>query len=260
MERQETYNENIYTILIEPEKPGNIGSVARSIKNFGFKNLIMVNPLTEIGTEAINYSVHAIDILQGAEVLEYPEDCDEGEKKAVIRDLFKRFDTVIGTSCRIFKEKTLHRIPIKISDFIEDFSELENVSDLRMAFVFGTESSGLPNFILQLVDFLITIPTSPNYHSLNLSHSVSIVLYEASKLLNEIPLKGEIEMAPRNKKEVLINFFDELVTLTGVQEYKVQKTLRAFKSMVMRSRLSKRELTLLLGVFRVAVERLAKRA
>ncbi|MFX0099562.1 MAG: RNA methyltransferase [Candidatus Hodarchaeota archaeon] len=258
METQPKFNEKIFTILIEPEKPGNIGSIARSIKNFGFKNLIIVNPLTEIGTEAINYSVHAIDILQDAEIIAYPENCGEEEKQGIIDDLFKRFDSVIGTSCRIFKEKTVHRIPIKINDFIEDFSQLENLEDINIAFVFGKESSGLPNFILELLDLLINIPTSPNYHSLNLSQSVSIILYEVSKLLNDLPLKGDIEMAPKDKKDVLINFFNEMVSLTGVQEYKAQKTKRAFKSMIMRSRVSSRELTLLLGVFRVAVEKLKR--
>ena len=57
-----------YIIFVEPETPGNIGSVARVMKNFGFYNLILVNPV-EITDEAYKLAVHAEEIIESAVIV-----------------------------------------------------------------------------------------------------------------------------------------------------------------------------------------------
>ncbi|MBN2151707.1 MAG: hypothetical protein JW839_09695 [Candidatus Lokiarchaeota archaeon] len=253
MAQESSPNGGVYVILVEPEKEGNIGSVARSIKNFGFKHLILVNPLVPLGDDARNYAVHAADVLDGAEVVRFP-DGSEAAKAGVLESLFKRFDIVAGTSCKIFKERTLHRIPVDIDTFIDDLSRITNLAASKIAMVFGNERTGLPNYALNQVDQLVTILTSDVYPSINLAHAATICLYELSKLLATGSAKGEIVLAPKLKQNVFLNYFDELVTLTRVPAHKVEKTRRAFKSMVARAHVSRRELFLLLGVLRTAVE------
>ncbi len=253
MDTEPRFNDGVHVILVEPEKEGNIGSVARSIKNFGFKHLILVNPLVPLGDDAKNYAVHAADVLDGAEIVRFP-DGDEAAKASVLKSLFKRFDIVAGTSCKIFKERTLHRIPVEIDAFIEDLSRVASLGTTKIAMVFGNERTGLMNYALNQVDQLVTIPTSDAYPSINLAHAATIFLYELSKLLATGGTRGEIALAPKLKQDVFLDYFDELVELTRVPGHKVEKTRRAFKSMVARAHVSRRELFLLLGVFRTAVD------
>ncbi len=253
MDTEPRFNDGVHVILVEPEKEGNIGSVARSIKNFGFKHLILVNPLVPLNDEAMKYAVHAADVLEGAEIVRFP-DGDETAKASVLKSLFKRFDIVAGTSCKIFKERTVHRIPIEIDAFIEDLSRVASLGSAKIAMVFGNERTGLPNYALNQIDQLVTIPTSDAYPSLNLAHAATICMYELSKLLATGGARGEIALAPKLKQDVFLEYIDELVTLTRTPAHKVEKTRRAFKSMVARAHVSRRELFLMLGVLRTAVE------
>ncbi len=246
---------NITFVLVEPEKEGNIGSIARAMKNFGFKHLCLVAPCT-IGDEAKNYSVHAIDVLEAAEIITFPSDGQPTEvmKQSVIRDLFSRFDTVIGTSCRFFKERTIHRIPISIEEFIEDLRGVEGKEYNRLAIVLGNERTGLTNYILDEIDYLVTIPTTSEYSSLNLSHAATIFMYELSKVYKSTGVQGEIKQASRDKREVLHAYFEDMIELTKTPLHRAKRTSRAFKSMLSRSHVSRRELSLLLGVFRECVD------
>lgn len=247
---EKSFNESITVILFQPEKPGNLGSIARSIKNFGFHNLIIINPRTTLTEEAYNYSVHAKDILNSAEIMQIP---DDKHKKQAVKKIFSEFDIVIGTSCRIFKEKTLHRIPIPIQSFVEELQNIKDLNQKRIGIVFGTEASGLENWVLFLVDYLVTIPTSSNYRSINLAHSVTIFLYELSSIFTDVDIKGDIDIAPRPKRAILFEFFDEMIELTNTPKHKIARSSRAFKSIMSRAHLSKRELTLMLGIFRKIV-------
>lgn len=246
----------IYVVLLEPEKEGNIGSVARIMKNFGFEqHLIIVNPLIEIGEEARNYAVHADEVLARAEIINYKSD-DEASKLFEIQTLFKRFDIVTGTTCKIFKDKkrTVHRIPVIIDDFIADLKNVADLDKKNIAFVFGKESSGLPNSILMAVDQLVTIPASVSYPSLNLSHAVAIVLYELSKIFNIVEPRGDIDLAPKLQRDVLLEQFDELIRLTRTPSHRIENTSKSFKSVIARARLSRRECFLLLGILRTAAD------
>jgi tRNA/rRNA methyltransferase len=243
----------IHVILVEPEKEGNIGSVARVIKNFGFEHLIMVNPLIEISNEARNYAVHADDVLARAEIINYKSE-DDASRLAEIQALFKRFDIVAGTTCKIFRDRkrTVHRIPMILDDFIADLKNVADLDKKEIALVFGKESAGLPNSILMAVDQLVTIPTSASYTSLNLSHAVSIVLYELSTIFSVVEPRGDIDLAPKLQSDVLLEHFDELIKLTRTPPHRFDITSKSFKSVIARAHLSRRECFLLLGILRTA--------
>ncbi|HME52854.1 MAG TPA: TrmJ/YjtD family RNA methyltransferase [Candidatus Lokiarchaeia archaeon] len=255
MDSNSRSTESIYVVLVEPEKEGNIGSVARAIKNFGFKHLIIVNPLIEISEEARNYAVHADDVLGDAEIIPYDSE-DEASRLVTIQELFKRFDMVVGTTCKIFKDKkrSVHRIPSIIDDFIIDLKNVAGLDQKKIAIVFGKESSGLPNSILMAVDLLVTIPSSTAYASLNLSHAVTVFLYELSKMYDVVGPRGDIDLAPKLQRDVLLEQFDELIQLTRTPSHRVENTSKSFKSVVSRARISRRECFLLLGILRTAVD------
>jgi len=149
----------VSVILIEPENPGNIGAVARIMKNFGFYDLRVVRPC-EINEIAYARATHAKEILDNIKIF------DSFEKAT------KDLDMLIATTGKIRKVSKHVIEPWKIPKY-------ENIG-----LVFGRESIGLLNEEIERCDIVVSVPTS-EYKILNLSHAVGIILYEISKSRRE---------------------------------------------------------------------------
>lgn len=167
----------ISLVLHKVKYEENIGYVARAMKNFGFKELILVNPQCEIGNEAMKRASHATEILKNAREFKNFD------------DFRQEFDFIIGTSA--IEGKKPHRAFVTPRDLAETLKGKEN---LNIALVFGSEEKGLGNEILKKCSFNIRIPTSKDYGVLNLSHSVAIILYEiflSNQQISENPFNSK---------------------------------------------------------------------
>ena len=155
---------NISFILNKPQLSENIGACARSIKNFNFKNLVVVNPKPIFPNDKIfATSVGAKDVIINSKVYESLE-------LAV-----KKVDYVIATSAR-FRNKNIKHI--KLDDLINiNFNK-------KVAFLFGSEASGLSNNEISYANYTMQIPTNPDFKSLNLSHSVIIIAHTVASIVN----------------------------------------------------------------------------
>ncbi|HMK82929.1 MAG TPA: RNA methyltransferase [Candidatus Bathyarchaeia archaeon] len=219
-------------ILLEPEKAGNIGGVARSMKNFGQRNLWIVNPKTDITGEARAYAMHGADVLSSAKIV---NELDEA---------LKTIDIVAGTTSVVARSTSnLTRTPITPREFSERVIPARG----NVAIIFGRESSGLNNEEIERCDLIITIPASQEYNVLNLSTAVSIILYE---LFQKTRRASDQRITTRFAKQQLLAQFDELVSLSGIQTHKRKLARRAFRNLISRSFISMRETSLLIGVFR----------
>ena len=158
---------NISFILHKPQLSENIGGCARAIKNFNFKKLIIVKPKPIFPNDKIlATSVGAKDLVINAKVYENLESA------------VKKVDYVIATSAR-FRNKNIKHI--KLNDLKKiDFNK-------KIAFLFGSEASGLSNNEISYANYTMQIPTNPDFKSLNLSHSVIIIAHTVSSIIN---LKG----------------------------------------------------------------------
>tara|TARA_E500000178_G_scaffold354357_1_gene423030 strand:- start:14 stop:742 length:729 start_codon:yes stop_codon:yes gene_type:complete len=167
-------------ILVKPQLGENIGATARSLKNFGFKNLILTSPRDGWpNIKAKATSVDAFDILKKTKVL-------SSTKFAV-----KNFDIIFSFSAR---KRDINKKHINMINFLKI---LKNVKYKKIGFMFGPEASGLTNYDLSFSNYIVQIPSSPKFKSLNLSHSVSLVCYEIFKmnnyrLLNQSSFRKEI--------------------------------------------------------------------
>ena len=158
---------NISFILHQPQLSENIGACARAIKNFNFKKLIIVKPKTIFPNDKIlATSVGAKDLIMNAKVYE------------TLESAVKKVDCIIATSAR-FRNKNIKHIKL------EDLKKIN--LNKKVAFLFGSEASGLSNNEISYANYTIQIPTNPNFKSLNLSHSVIII---AQAVANIISLKG----------------------------------------------------------------------
>ncbi len=203
-------------VLVEPETAENVGFVARIMKNFGFEELIIVNPKCDLNKAYVT-AMHGRDILRNAKIVnEIP-----------------KFNLTIATSAKLGMKRNLRRI------FVPSYEIAEYIKE-DTGILFGRESTGLTNEEIEKADILVHIPTS-NYKALNLSHAVGIILYELFKS----KAKVHKNYASKKELETLIKF------LYGIAE-KVEvkpNTKQAIKNFVMRAKLREKEASLLLGLF-----------
>lgn len=156
-------------ILVEPLYDINIGKICRVMKNFGHKDLVVVNPIAKLGPEARKYALHANDILENVKIVSSFDEAVKG------------FYPVIGTTATTEKaNKGLNNI-IPLSKIKK--------SNKKTALIFGREDHGLPSEILLKCDNSIYIETTKEYPSMNLSNSVAVILYHFR--INERKIKNE---------------------------------------------------------------------
>lgn len=233
---------NISVILVEPEYEENIGSVARVLANFSFKSLILVSPkVGHLTALARSRAMHGFDVLKNAKI------CRSLELA------LKDFDFTIATSAKLSKDRKIKRVAISAEECAKKFSSCKG----RFAIIFGPESSGLNNEQIALCDMLVHIPASEEYPTLNLSHSVAIILYEFSKK------KGaEISGIPARKetRETLLNLFKKLIENSRPRIKNRPETFKSFRSLLSRSLVAEKEAKSMIAVFSGALKRLKRKS
>jgi tRNA/rRNA methyltransferase len=153
---------NISIVLYKPKYAGNVGSVARAAKNMGIKKIVVVGT-ADLDCEAMQQrSTHlAVDVL---DQIQY---CDS------IQAALGGFNYIVGTTARLGKAR---------GPFVSPRAAAQNIADLsqknKVALLFGPEDMGLANDHLRLCHSVVTIPTSREFTSLNLSQAVMILCYE----------------------------------------------------------------------------------
>jgi len=224
-------------VLINVESSGNVGSIARVMKNFGFHKLILFNPKENPKSNyAHGFAMHAKEILENAEVI-YSNDKDNiQEEDKVLKKFLQKFDLVIGTRAKRSVRKKLKRIPIFLNEL--DFTLFTKNS--KVALVFGRESTGLTNNEIKLMDFLIRIPADNDYPTLNISHAVGIILYTFYLNMHQIS-RQEISPASKAERELLLKQISHTINNIPMQEFRTERTLQSFKNFLGRSFLSEKE-------------------
>ena len=192
-------------ILIKPQLGENIGACARSMKNFGFNKLYITSPKFSFPNHKTKItSVGAYDIIENTKVFNNTEEA------------IKEFDIIISLSAR---KRDINKKHITILDF---YNILKKGNKKNFGLMFGPEASGLTNKDLSYSNYILQIPTSKKFKSLNLSHSVTIICYEIFKLLNKNLFKerGKKLRFHQNQHTSAIN---HLVKLLGQKIFLCQK-------------------------------------
>ncbi len=233
----------IRVVLVEPEKQGNIGGIARVMKNFGLKELYLVNPKDQLGEEARAYASHAVDILESAIIV-------DDLSKAL-----KGVNYIVGTTSKVGKSPSNLR---RITLFPEALAErLVNAPRGVTAILFGRESIGLLNRELELCDVVVTIPANPQYPVLNVVNAAAIIFYELYKVAKEAGKVSYSRPADRMVVDVALKHFENLMAASGLKGSRLRLTVNALKNILGRSFISSREASLLAGGFRKALLKLS---
>ncbi len=178
-------------ILIKPQLGENIGASARALKNFGFKNLFITAPRDGWpNIKAKATSVGAFEILEKTRLFKSTE------------KVVKHFDIIFSFSAR---KRDVNKKHISIINFLKILKKLKSK---KIGLMFGPEASGLSNLDLSYSNYIVQIPSSPNFKSLNLSHSLLLVCYEIFKSNNFKEIKQSNfnkEIGKKGKINQIIN-------------------------------------------------------
>lgn len=227
-----SWKDNIYFILVEPQEPGNIGAAARALKNMGFKNLELVMPVHFHTKEAKWMACQAYDMVRHAIVHDKFEDAVEDK------------GLIAGTTRRLGRRRGLI-LPLK--DSVKRI--ITTAKKNRVAILFGRERNGLTNQEIDECGLLITIPSDPVVASLNLAQSVMLVAYELSQKTYKTGSPEMIkhkELAPLYSKiEATLKLLEFIPRGDADLEKKIMKNLR---HLIGRSGLTEWELKMLYGL------------
>ena len=189
-------------ILVKPQLGENIGACARSMKNFGFTNLNIVSPkfvFPNHKTKAT--SVGAYDVIDNAKVFNNTEEA------------VKKFDIIISFSAR---KRDINKKHITMSDF---YKILKSKKSGKFGLMFGPEASGLSNKDLSYSNFILQIPTSKKFKSLNLSHSVTIICFEIFRFLKKNLFNKKGKKMKISSKSNIISLINHLTKLLERKEF-----------------------------------------
>ncbi|MFX0085082.1 MAG: RNA methyltransferase [Candidatus Hodarchaeota archaeon] len=230
---------SLHVVLIEPSKPQNLGSVARVMMNFGFNNLVIVNPKLDLADPEIEIvSRRANHIINQAQLI------------TSMKEVREKLDYLIGTTARVGNDYNLNRVAISPEQLVE-----EELKHEKLGFIFGREQYGLSNEEIALCDLIISIPTHEAYPAMNLSHAVAIILYfmfQKYTHLNNINFNGRPKhrAASYEERQQLMVYYDNLVKNSGYHPEKHQVALQAFSNIISRGYVTGREITTLMGVLK----------
>ncbi|WP_255568271.1 RNA methyltransferase [Salinarchaeum sp. IM2453] len=224
--------------VVGPQTPGNIGTIARAMKNFGLEELLLIDaPELDPDGEAYGFAGQARD------------DILPNHRRPSFDELVSSYYTV-GFTATTGKNSEQHvRFPYTTP--AELHSELQSVK-APTALVFGREDKGLSNQELSRLDRVCSIPASGEYPSLNLGQAVTVTLYELRSLTGQQSQLSDIdhERADEVQIERLYEIIDQYLEAINYTDEKHDKTMRLVRRLFGRSHPTEREVITLMGVFR----------
>ena len=230
---QQPYNLKI--ILVEPNGPINVGSIARLCSNFNVSELRVISPNCDIyGLDSKKMAMKGISYLNNCMVYES------------LSNALLDCDLVLATYGRISLSKEERQSSLQeVSQWINKFKNIKN-----LAIIFGREDRGLSNDELLLAQKVFTIETNNN-PSLNLSHAVSIVLYELCKGIKhkDAKYKKVINLASPIHIENTFKDLDKLLLKIGyLLPHTSKSKINKFKKYILKAETSQLELDTLRGI------------
>ncbi|GHD70038.1 RNA methyltransferase [Jeongeupia chitinilytica] len=228
-------------VLSHTSHPGNIGSAARAMKTMGLTRLYLVNPKEFPSEVAVSLASNAHDLLDNAVVVG------------------SMAEALAGTTLQVAMTARRRELAQPLQTPRQLVPELiaEAQHGGEIALVFGTEMSGLTIDEVQLCNRRVTIPTNPDYSSLNLAQAVQVLCYELrASLLDDVSyLEEQRTLASHEYIELFYRHLEETLTTIGFLRPKAPKRLMPrLRRMYQRIGLEQEEVDILRGILRATLE------
>ena len=178
--------DHITFVLVEPKQPGNVGSVARAMRNMGLSRLTLVNPPDHRSGDARKMAVGSGDILYRAKVCTSLQEALAGASLTVATThRSRKYDHVLCGPQEVARQA------------------LALPEGAEAAIVFGREEHGLTNEEIQLCQMAGRIPSAARYPSLNLSQAALIIGYELFRAAVDPPELPDLDLANHQELEAM---------------------------------------------------------
>jgi tRNA (cytidine32/uridine32-2'-O)-methyltransferase len=230
----------IRIVLVEPSHPGNIGAVARAMKNMALEELVLVQPKQFPHAEATARASGADDLLARAKVVSSVAEALEGcgfiaATTSRDRDQNFRVLDVRAAAERIAVEA--RRSPVAV--------------------LFGAERTGLTNETLESAHALIRIPANSEYLSLNLAMAVQLVAYELFRACTN-PVVSDPRTAPLATAAEMERLYAHIAEVLETVDFRDRtqsgkRLMGRIRRVIQRAELDQNELNILRG-FLTAVQ------
>lgn len=228
--------ENIKIVMVETTHSGNIGAAARAMKNMGLSRLVLVNPKCPIGERAYSRGSGANNIL------------DQRITVDSLAEAIADCQLVAGTSARLRSLAWPELTPFTLAQKVNACDDTS-----AAAIVFGREHAGLTNEELKHCHYTVTIPTNPDFSSLNVASAIQVVSYEIYKIMSEKMQTGDTGNAePMADSAQLEGYFKHLeqvlLSTQFIHSDNPRQMMKRLRRIYQRAELSKNEVNILRGI------------
>ncbi len=234
----EPSSSEIRFVLVEPRYGGNVGAVARVLKNFGLSGLDLVAPREGADHEdAVRMAVDAGDVLAASRT------------HATLDEALAGATTVVGTSRRMGKHRQPHH---RLDALAPELAELSRRG--RLAVLFGREDNGLADADLDRCTHLVHIPTSDAYPALNVAQTAAIVAYELTRAVDRSPATPPPDDEPLADHAARESMYEHLQTsllaIGFLKADQLEGMMRRLRRILSRAELSSGDIDVMRGIAR----------
>lgn len=228
-EKFKVVRQNVHFVLVEPESPGNVGSVARAIKTMGFEKLVLVNPCA-LDTDEVKMLAHrSMDIIE----------------QATITDSFEQAIAPMRLTVATTMRKRHFKFPFFSPEQIAE-KLLSAALEHPVAIVFGRESTGLTNEEILKCHLHSTIQTATQNPALNLSQAVMIYAHTFFQYLQKTEIHYEYNLASQYELEKFYEHLSRSLEMVRfVPRDGIDNFITRFRRLIGRSMAEKRDVRLL---------------
>lgn len=227
---------NIKIVMVGTTHPGNIGAAARAMHNMGVSRLSLVDPQCPIGEIAYARASGANIVLDEREIFDDLPEAVSGCHR------------VIATTAR---KRSLAWPEIDPAEMAQQmFAEND---DYQVALVFGREHSGLNNEELQLCNQMVSIPTNPDFSSLNVASAIQVLCYEIYRQqftpADPAPMASSELPATSAEVEGYFEHLQQSLEQSGfINPEQPGLIMQRLRRLYLRSELSRNEVNILRGI------------
>ncbi|TBR18314.1 hypothetical protein EPO15_15340 [bacterium] len=223
-------------VLVRPGNALNMGAAARALSNFGFDDMVAVEPKDENWRLASASAIYASELLRRAPVMSLEEaiaDCS----------------VVIGTASDHNREVRQPRVTLPA---LAPWLRRKLKAGGKAAVLFGSETAGLNNEEVGLCSAILRIPTAPDAPSMNLGQAVAVIAYQLSRFkLEKAVTRSEDPLLEGRQAKDFTELALRAMERTGMNHHlsPAQKRLK-FRSGLMRWSMTRADASFLSGLLK----------
>ena len=258
-------------ILINTSHAGNVGAAARAMKVMGFDDLVLVAPRWANvlrREETIQRASGALDVLKNARIVDTLDEALDGMTHLCATAMTPRdFGPPTMAPRAHFKMLVNQELQAQVKSRLEaGFIPVNSVEALQntekpegVAFLFGSERFGMQNEDVYRCNVALSIPTDPNFGSLNLGAAVQLIAYDWREALggfNVQPATAEVKLADAKEVAGMLKHLEEaLVAIDFLDPLAPKKLMPRLNQLVNRAQLSPEEIHILRGIAKMMIKK-----